>query len=139
MVKRAGSTLGEASWSTSVPSKSVLSSFIMKRRTIETCVSKATGNHPAHMKSAYELAMERLQKQAPTTKLTEKQKTQISELESLTKAKKAEQELFLNGEIAKAQAKGDVEALVQHQRQLKHELSRLDEELEKKKEKVRQG
>ena len=91
------------------------------------------------MKSAYELAMERLQKQAPTTKLTEKQKTQISELESLTKAKKAEQELFLNGEIAKAQAMGDVESLVQHQRQLKHELSRLDEELEKKKEKVRQG
>ena len=91
------------------------------------------------MKSAYELAMERLQKQAPTAKLTDKQKQQISELESLYKAKKAEQELFLEGEITKAQAKGDVEALMQHQRQLKHELNRLDEELEKKKDKVRQG
>ena len=91
------------------------------------------------MKSAYELAMERLEKQSPTAKLSDAQKEQITELEALTKAKKAEKELFLQGEITKAEAKGDYEAFAQHQKQLKHELSKLDEDLEKKKEKVRSG
>ena len=91
------------------------------------------------MKSAYELAMERLEKQSPTEKLTEAQKAQITELESLNKAKKAEKELFLRGEIAKAEAKGEYEAIEQLQKQLKHELQKLDEDLEKKKDKVRGG
>ena len=91
------------------------------------------------MKSAYELAMERLEKQSPTAKLSEAQKAEITELESLAKAKKAEKELFLRGEIAKAEAKGDGEAFAQLQKQLKHELQKLDEDLEKKKEKVRAG
>ena len=89
------------------------------------------------MKSAYELAMERLEKQSPTAKLTDAQKEQITELESLTKAKKAEKDLFLRGEIEKAEAKGDFEVIEQLQKQLKHELQKLDEDLEKKKEKVR--
>jgi hypothetical protein len=89
------------------------------------------------MKSAYELAMERLEKQSPTAKLSDAQKAQITELEALTKAKKAEKELFLQGEITKAQEKGDFEAMEQLQKQLKHEMSKLDEDLEKKKEKVR--
>lgn len=89
------------------------------------------------MKSAYELAMERLEKQSPTAKLTDEQKAQITELEALTKAKKAEKELFLRGEIAKAEANADFEATAQLQKQLNHELSKLDEDLEKKKEKVR--
>jgi len=91
------------------------------------------------MKSAYELAMERLEKQSPTAKLTDAQKAQITELESLSKAKKAEKELFLQGEIEKAVAKGDYEAMAQLQKQLTHELSKLDEDLEKKKEKVRKA
>ena len=91
------------------------------------------------MKSAYELAMERLEKQSPTAKLNDAQKAQITELESLNKAKKAEKELFLQGEIAKAQEKGDYEAMAQLQKQLTHEMSKLDEDLEKKKEKVRAG
>ena len=80
------------------------------------------------MKSAYELAMERLEKQSPTAKLTDSQKAQITELEALNKAKKAEKELFLQGEIAKAVAKGDYEAMAQLQKQLTHELSKLDED-----------
>jgi hypothetical protein len=91
----------------------------------------------AAMKSAYELAMERLEKQSPTAKLTEAQKAQITELESVNKAKKAEKELFLRGEIAKAEQKGDLEAVEQLQKQLTHELHKLDEDLERKKEKVR--
>jgi hypothetical protein len=42
------------------------------------------------MKSAYELAMERLSKTSPTAKLSDKQKKQIAELESKYKAKIAE-------------------------------------------------
>lgn len=91
------------------------------------------------MKSAYELAMERLEKQSPTAKLTEAQKAEITQLESVSRAKKAEKELFLRGEITKAEAKEDFEAIQQLQKQLKHELQKLDEDLEKKKEKVRSG
>jgi ribosome-associated translation inhibitor RaiA len=91
------------------------------------------------MKSAYELAMERLEKQSPTAKLTDAQKAEITEQESLFKAKKAEKELFLQGEIAKAEAKGDYEAIGQLQQQLARELRRLDEDLEEKKEKVRKA
>lgn len=91
------------------------------------------------MKSAYELAMERLEKQSPTAKLNDAQKAQITDLEALSKAKKAEKELFLQGEISKAEAKGDFETIGQLQQQLTHELRRLDEELETKKEKVRKS
>ena len=91
------------------------------------------------MKSAYELAMERLQKQSPTAKLNEDQKAKISELDSLYKAKKAERELFLQGEIVKAEAQGDYQGLDELKQQLSRDLRRLDEELESKKEKVRQG
>ena len=91
------------------------------------------------MKSAYELAMERLEKQSPTAKLTAAQKAEITELETLTKAKKAEQELFLKGEIEKAEAKGDYEACEQLNKQLKHELQKLDEDLERKKDKEDAG
>ena len=54
------------------------------------------------MKSAYELAMERLEKSAPTVKLSADQKKQIAELESVYGAKIAARELTLNGEIAQA-------------------------------------
>jgi hypothetical protein len=91
------------------------------------------------MKSAYELAMERLEKQSPTAKLTDAQKAEITEQESLFKAKKAEKELFLQGEITKAEAKGDYEAIGQIQQQLAREMRRLDEDLEEKKEKVRKA
>jgi len=91
------------------------------------------------MKSAYELAMERLEKDSPTAKLTAAQKAEVNELESLYKAKKAEKELFLRGEIAKAEAAGDAQAFEQLNQQLSRELRRLDEELETKKEKARKG
>ncbi len=93
----------------------------------------------AGMKSAYELAMERLEKQSPSAKLTDAQKAEITELEALAKAKKAEKELFLRGEITKAEEKGDFEGVEQLNKQLKHELQKLDEDLERKKEKVRTG
>jgi hypothetical protein len=89
------------------------------------------------MKSAYELAMERLQQQSPTQKLNEDQKAKIAELDSVYKAKKAERELFLRGEIAKAQSKGELVDADELQQQLARELRRLDDDLEEKKEKLR--
>ena len=89
------------------------------------------------MKSAYELAMERLEKKAPSVALTDEQKAQIAELEATFKARIAERELFLKGEIGKAAAAGNSEEVASLQRQLSIDLRRLQEESEAKKEKLR--
>ena len=89
------------------------------------------------MKTAYELAMERLGKTSPTVKLTDEQKKEIAELESKYTAKVAERELFLKGEIAKAIDKGDAEAIEQLEKQLLSDRKSLRAEFEEKKEKVR--
>jgi len=91
------------------------------------------------MKSAYELAMERLNKTAPTVKLTAQQKKEIAELESKCAAKIAERELFLKGEMAKAVEKGDFEAMAQLEKQLVSDRKSLQADLEEKKAKVWQG
>ena len=89
------------------------------------------------MKTAYELAMERLSKSSPPTKLTEQQKKEIAELESIYKAKVADREIFVKGEIAKAVDKGDGEAIEQLEKQLISDRKTFQAELEEKKEKVR--
>ena len=91
----------------------------------------------ATMKSAYEIAMERLNKNAPATKLTAKQKKQLAELDSRYAAKIAEREIALNGEIARAA--DDVEKEESLRDQLVHERKKLQAELEEKKEQVRGG
>lgn len=89
------------------------------------------------MKSSYELAMERLSKQSPSVKLTDTQKQQLAEVDSLYRAKLAEREIFLSGERDQALAKGDAEALAQIERQMSSERRRLETECEEKKEKIR--
>jgi len=89
------------------------------------------------MKSAYELAMERLEKKAPTVALTDEQKHEIAEIESSFKARTAEKELFLNGEIRKAQTAGKFDEVEALQKQLAIEMRRLQEDCEAKKEKLR--
>ena len=91
------------------------------------------------MKSAYELAMERLNKQAPSVALTNDQKRQLAEVDSVYRAKIAEREIFLNGELAKAAEKGDFEATSQIERQLASERRSLSAECEEKKERIRSG
>lgn len=91
------------------------------------------------MKSAYELAMERLNKTAPTIKLTDKQKKDLAEIDSKYAAKIAERELFLKDEFTKAAEKGDGEAMEQLQKQLASDRKTLEAEREEKKEKLRQG
>ena len=91
------------------------------------------------MKSAYELAMERLNKQGPQKKLTDAQKKELAELDSRYAAKIAEREIFLKGELAKAAGNGDFEACEQLKKQLVSERKSIQAELEEKKEKIRSG
>ncbi len=91
------------------------------------------------MKTAYELAMERLSKGTPVVKLSDEQKKQLAELESKCTAKIAERELFLKGEIAKAIDKGDDEAIQQLEKQLVSDRKSIRADFDEKKEKVRQG
>jgi hypothetical protein len=91
------------------------------------------------MKSAYELAMERLQKQTPARKLTAAQKTAIAEIDAAAKAKVAEQELFLRDKIAGAVAEGKYEDAQQLEQQLAREVRRFHSDAEEKKEKIRAG
>ncbi|HEY2102889.1 MAG TPA: hypothetical protein VGH08_06520 [Chthoniobacterales bacterium] len=89
------------------------------------------------MKSAYELAMERLQKGAPIVSLTEEQKAQLAEIDSQFRAKIAEKELFLKQEIEKSRASGNIDEIEKLQRQLSSEIRRLQEDCEMKKQKLR--
>jgi hypothetical protein len=89
------------------------------------------------MKSSYELAMERLNKSAPTVKLTDAQKKQLAELDSKYAAKIAGREIALETEIAKAA--DDFEKEESLREQLVTERKKLQAELEEKKEGVRRG
>src|SRR5438046_9684503 len=89
------------------------------------------------MKSAYQLAMERLEKAAPSISLTEDQKKQIAEVDSVYRAKIAEREVFLKDQIRNAQTTGKLEEAQSIEKQLALEMRRLQEECEAKKEKLR--
>jgi len=91
------------------------------------------------MKTAYELAMERLNKTVPAVKLSVEQKKQLADLDSQYAAKIAEREIALKDEIAKVSAAGDFEKVEPLQQQLVNERKKLQTELEVKKERVRQG
>ena len=91
------------------------------------------------MKSAYELAMERLQKTSPSFSLTDEQKKELAELDSKYLAKIAEKELFLKEQIRKAQIEGKTEDVQSLQKQLTSEVRQLQEECEARKEKLRAG
>jgi len=90
------------------------------------------------MKSAYELAMERLNKKSPTVKLTDAQKKELADLDARYQAKIAEREIGLKDEIGRSQAKGDWQAADNLEKQLVNERKKLLSELEEKKEQVRQ-
>ena len=89
------------------------------------------------MKSAYELAMERLEKKTPSVALSQEQKAQIADIDSTFKARIAERELFLKAEIAKATEAGNLEEAESLRKQLAIDIRRLQEDAESKKEKLR--
>lgn len=81
--------------------------------------------------------MSRLEAQAPTVKLSDAQKAELAEIDSLYQARIAERRVFLEGEIRKAS--GDPVAESELRRQLASEIARLEDEREHKKEKARRG
>jgi len=91
------------------------------------------------VKSAYELAMERLEKSAPSVALTDEQKAQIAEIDSSYRARIAEKELFLKDEIRKARGSGATDEAAALEKQLSVEVRRLQSDCEEKKEKLRRS
>ncbi len=89
------------------------------------------------IKSAYELALERLGKTSPTVALTDDQKRQLAEIDSKYCARIAEREVSLKDQIRKAQVAGKLDEAETLQKQLALEIRRLQEECEAQKEKLR--
>ena len=85
------------------------------------------------MKSAYELAMERLEKQSPVAKVTDAQRQALAEIDQIYRAKIAEREVFLQSLIQQAIAKADAMEVESIRHQLASETRRLQEECEAKK------
>lgn len=91
------------------------------------------------MKSAYELAMERLQQDDPSAppSLSDAQKAELADVEAKFRARKAEREIFLQKQILDARRKGERTELAMLEQQLRNERTRLDEECEAAKNKIR--
>jgi hypothetical protein len=91
------------------------------------------------MKSAYELAMERLRASDPdaSAPLTPEQKARLAEIERVYQGKTAEREIFLRKQLNDLLAAGNQEEAEKVRRQLAGEKVRLAEEMEAEKNKVR--
>jgi len=91
------------------------------------------------MKSAYELAMERLNEEDPTPSvaLSDEQRQALADVDATYKAKIAEREVFLRKQLDEARRNRDAEAVEQLQTQLRNERLRLEDERESKKNRIR--
>jgi hypothetical protein len=89
------------------------------------------------MKSAYELAMERLAAKEPVVQLSADQKQRIAAIEAKCKADIAAKELLLHGELAKSIEAGATDEAAKIQRQLSDEIRRFEEKREREKDAVR--
>ena len=91
------------------------------------------------MKSAYELAMERLKAEDPESvqELNEEQKGKIAEIEAKYKAKIAEREVFLQKTMESESAAGNTLEAEKIANQLRSEKEVLEEEMEGEKNKIR--
>ena len=89
------------------------------------------------MKSAYELAMERLAKESPQESITDQQKQDIAEIEKKYSSKIAEREVFLKSKIQEAIANGEFEEAQQLEEELSREIRSLKSSSESEKNDVR--
>ncbi|HCR36734.1 MAG TPA: hypothetical protein DIU37_01135 [Opitutae bacterium] len=89
------------------------------------------------MKSAYELAMEKLEADEPSQTLTTAQKDAIAEIQIRYTAKVAEREVFLQKQLDNALQSGNLTEAEAIREQLTREKARLEEEKEAEKEKIR--
>lgn len=92
------------------------------------------------MKSAYELAMERLAKADGATRpLSAEQKQRLAEVDRVYQGKIAEREIFLKQQLDSALAKQELDEADQLRKQIAGEKARLEEERESEKERIRRG
>ncbi len=92
------------------------------------------------MKSAYELAMERLAKSDPSAgSVTPEQKARLAEIDRVYKGKLAEREIFLKKQLDDALAAQKFEEVEKIKQQLASERARFEEDKEAEKEQVRRG
>jgi competence protein ComEC len=93
------------------------------------------------MKSAYELAMERLKQSDPGAgpELTAEQKAQLAEVDRVFQGRIAERDIFLRQRLVEAQSAGQHEEIEKIRQQMTHERARLEEEREDEKNKVRRA
>ncbi len=92
------------------------------------------------LKSAYELAMARLEeKQGKTAALSAGQKKALGEIEQQAKARLAEIEIMMGQRIAAAREKGDAEEFQKLEQQKLSDIARARERAESDRERVRQG
>ena len=93
------------------------------------------------MKSAYELAMERLAKSDPDAgkPLSAEQKDRLAEIDRVYQGKLAEREIFLKKQLNDAYADQKGEEVQKIKQQIVSERARLEEEREEEKERVRRG
>lgn len=93
------------------------------------------------MKSAYELAMERLSKSDPTSgrPLTAEQKARLAEIDRVYQGKLAEREIFLKKQLNDALADRKAEEVQKISQQISSERVRIEEEREEEKERVRRA
>ena len=93
------------------------------------------------MKSAYELAMERLAASDPDTAkpLTKEKKAKLAEVDTLYQGKIAEREIFLKQKIDEARKNRDRDAFEELRPQLASERKRLEQECEEEKDRVRKS
>jgi hypothetical protein len=91
------------------------------------------------MKSAYELAMERLSKSDPNSSgpVTPEQRTRLAEVDRLYQGKIAEREIFLKQQLEQALSGRDAGEVDKVRKQIASEKARLEEERESEKDKVR--
>lgn len=90
------------------------------------------------MKSAYELAMERLAKADPASKpLSAGQKARLAEIDRLYQGRIAEREIFLKQQLDAALSGQQFDEADQIRKQIASEKARLEEEREAEKERVR--
>ncbi|HEX2852037.1 MAG TPA: hypothetical protein VHO24_02275 [Opitutaceae bacterium] len=93
------------------------------------------------MKSAYELAMERLSQSDPKADkpLTPEKKSRLAEIDRIYKGKLAEREIFLKKQLDEVLAAQKFEDVEKIRKQLVSERARLEEDREAEKEQVRRG
>jgi hypothetical protein len=91
------------------------------------------------MKSAYELAMERLAKADPSAgrPISAGQKAKLAEIDRVYKGRLAEREIFLRQQLDKAYAGQAADEVEKIKRQMADEKARIEEEREQEKDKVR--